>query len=474
MLFRSRKAVSRWLLTPNRLAIRFTPITARHGDTPEPDRKSPPQLQPEKPFPVPQIQTAKLSNGLQVYVVERHDLAKVAVVLRFRLGSAYDPPNKPGVALLAMATDSCGTTTLTESEIEQEKSRLALDLHGDADSRSQDARFEVLRRNLDPALQLFADLLLHPTYPPDVFERQKSDIVGGLEETIGRIDNYENLATAVAFGAKHPLGIAATPETLRSIKIPDIQEFQKRYWRPDAAVLVFAGDITLADAVGAAKKHFDEWSGAAGLPQTLPPPDPMPGRIFLSNRPGATQTMLTMILPGIPRNDPDGLALFVANEIWGGGGYSRLYRDIRLQRGIAYGANAGLSILPGYGLWIAHSPVQADKTREAMAAFTKELRDLAGDRPITQEELDGAKQDLIRGYPSQFQDLLWFANSLSENWSDGLTLADFAEWPQRIGAITRDQVNTVARKYARPEKAVFLLLGDRDKIGPIDGMVIIK
>jgi zinc protease len=470
-----RKAVSRWLVTPNRLAIRFTPISAHRGETPEPDRNSPPPFQPEKPFHPPEVKSAKLPNGLQIFVVERHELPKVSVTLRFNLGSAHDPPGKPGVALLAMATDDCGTTTRTASEIENEKSRLAADFSGDADSNSQDGRFEVLRKNFDPTFQLFADQLLHPIYPRDVFEKHRNDILAGMEDSAGRIDDYASFAMAVAFGPKHPLGAtAAKPESLRSIAVGDIVEFQKRYWRPDAAVLVFAGDLTLEEAVAAATKYLGEWTGTAGQPQALPPPEPMPGRTFLVDRKGATQTMVALVLPGIPRTHPDFPALVLADRVWGGGGFSRLYRDIRMDKGIAYTTGSELWSLPGYGLWIAHSPVQADRTLEAMAALTQEVRDLAGQRPITQEEFAAAQQGIVREYPGNFEVASSVADRISQTWAFGLPLSDLETWPQRVASLTLEEVNAAARKYARPDKAVFVLVGDREKIGPIEGAVAIQ
>jgi predicted Zn-dependent peptidase len=470
-----RKAVTRWLVTPNRLAIRFTPMTARRDDTPEPDRNTPPPFEPEKPFHPPEVKSAKLSNGLQIFVVERHDLPKVAVTLRFNLGSAHSPPGKPGVAPLAMATDDCGTTTRTESEIEKEKSRLAASFYSNAEPGTQASWFEVLRGDFEPALQLFADQLLHPIYPKDVFEKHRNDILAELINTEGRIDDYAVFVLSVAFGPKHPLGVsAATPESFRSIEIGDIVEFQKRYWRPNAAALVFAGDITLEEAVAAATKYFGEWSGTAGRPQALPPPAPMAGRTFLVDRKGATQTMVVMVQPGIPFDDPDYLPLLVADRIWGGGVSSRLYRNIRLDQGIAYWVGSELWPLPENGLWIARSPVQAEKTREAMAALTKELRDLAGERRITQEELDAAKQGIIRGYPGQFEQVSSAADHVGRTWAFGMPMSYIQEWPQRIAAITLEQVNAAARKYARPDKAVFLLVGDREKIGALEGVVVVK
>jgi zinc protease len=165
----------------------------------------------------------------------------------------------------------------------------------------------------------------------------------------------------------------------------------------------------------------------------------------------------------------------LADQVFGGGGvFSRLYRSIRLDRGIAYEVGSHLGLLPEYGFWAAHSPVQADKTREAMAAFTQELRGMAGERPITQAELDAAKQHVIRSWPEQFEWNSSTAAAIADSWVLDKSLNDLKTFPQRVAAVTLDQVNAAAGKYAQPDKAVFLLVGDSDKIGGIDGLVTLK
>lgn len=470
-----RKAVGRWLLTPNALTIQYTPLTSKHDDAPAPDRNAPPPFQPEKAFRVPEIKSAKLANGLQIFVVERHTLPKISVELRFNLGSAHTPAGKSGVALLAMATLGCGTQTRTAEELEKRTTDLAISASGHADAGSQYTSFEVLRKNFEPAFELLADQLLRPVFPKAAFEKRRNGILEDFERSEGRIDNFGPTATAIAFGPTHPLGAStADPETLRAITVDDIQEFQKRYWHPDAAVLSFAGDITLEEAVTFAKRYLGEWKGTADPPGKLPPPAPMKGRTFLLNRKDVTQTMVVMILPGITRTSPDFPALLLADKVFGGGVSSRLYRNIRLDRGIAYEAGSELAPLPEYGMWAAKSPVQAEKTRDAMAAFLKELRGLAGEKPVTQEELDAAKQLVIRTWPLQFEWIGSTADSIAQTWVFDKSLSELRTFPQRIGAITLEQVNAAARKYAQPDRAVFLLVGDPEKIGAIDGLITVK
>ncbi len=470
-----RKAVSRWLLTPNALTIKFTPITARRDSTPEPDRKTPPPFQPEKPFRLPEIKSARLPNGLQIFVVERHGLRKVSVELRFNLGSAHAPAGKPATALVTMLTLACGTPTRTEDEIKKQISNIAASMTAHADAGSQYVSFDVLRKSFEPMFALLSDALFHPVYPKAVFERRKSDVIEDWERHEGRIDDYGYAVGEIAFGPTHPLGASSSnPEALRDITVADVQKFQRRFWHPDAAVLVFAGDITLEEAVAAAARHLGEWKGSADAPAKLPPPAPMKGSTFLLERKGVTQTTVVMILPGVAGRSPDYPALLLANTVFGGGVASRLYRSIRLDRGIAYEASSSLDLLPDYGLWAANSPVQADKTREAMAAFTQELRGLAGERPITQAELEAARQHVIRSWPEQFEWNSSTAAAIAESWVRDKSLNDLKTFQQRIGEVTLDQVNAVARKYAQPDKAVFLLVGDPDKIGAIDGLVTVK
>jgi zinc protease len=470
-----RKAVSRWLLTPNALTIKFTPITARHDNTPEPDRNTPPPFQPEKPFRLPEIKSTRLPNGLQIFVVERHGLPKVSVELRLNLGSAHAPAGKPATALVTMLTFACGTPTRTDDQIKKEIMNHAVSLTANADAVSQYISFEVLRKNFEPMLALLSDALFHPVYPKDVFERRKNDVIEDWERHEGHIDEYAYAVGEIAYGPTHPLGASSSnPEALRDITVADVQEFTTRFWHPDVSVMVFAGDITIEEAAAAAARYLGEWKGWAEPPGRLPPAVPMKGRTFLLERKGVTQTTVVMILPGIAQTDPDYPALMLADKVFGGGFFSRLYRSIRLDRGITYTVSSNLATLPEHGLWTASSPVQADKTREAMAAFAQELRGIAGAQPITQAELDAAKQNVIRSWPVQFQWNSSTAGAIANSWVLDKSLNDLKTFQQRIAAVTLDQVNAAAHKYAQPDKAVFLLVGDPGKIGAIEGLVTVK
>jgi zinc protease len=461
-----RVAVNRWLVVPSHLTVDVRPQTAVRSDTPEPDRATPPPFQAEKPFHAPAVQTAKLPNGLEVFVLERHDLSKVAVRLQFRAGALQSPPDKAGVMLLA-AAGIRGAGSREHEELMRTFDELAASIGMDADLNSTDFRVEVLRKNLDPVLRLLGDVLLHPNYPDWATDEYKKDWTAEVEHPAANLDDFSRPFYAAAFGANHPLGRGlGTVESLRGITTADVRAFHDRFWRPNIAALVFAGDINLKDAAALATAIFGEWSGAAPPVPPMPPPAPEHGRILYIDRPGVTQTKILQVLPGVPRNHPDYATLALANRIYGGMSDSRIWKNIRQQHGIAYYASSYTSTFSGAGLWIVESPVQQDATAQAMQEFEKELAAFGRTKPIAQAELDQAKSVIVRSLPEEFETIGSAAGSIAWNWAEGRPLNESENFAGQIAAVTLEQVNAVARKYARNDQAFFVLVGDRRKIEP--------
>jgi zinc protease len=461
-----RAAVNRWLVVPSHLTVDVRPQTAVRPGAPGPDRATPPPFQPEKPFHAPGVQTAKLPNGLQILVLERHDIPKVAVRLQFRVGALQSPADKSGVMLLA-AAGIRGGGNREQDELMRTFDDLAASIGMDADLNSTDFHVEVLRKNLDPVLQLLADATQHPKYPDWATDGYKKDWIAEVEHPASNLDNFSRPFYAAAFGPNHPLGRGlGTVESLRSITTTDVRAFHDRFWKPDIAALVFAGDVTLKDAVALASAAFSDWTGAAPPVPPMPPPAPQHGRILYIDRPGVTQTKILQVLPGIPRDHPDYPALALANRIYGGMSDSRIWKNIRQQHGIAYYASSYMPTFPGAGLWIVESPIQQDSTLAGMREFEKELAAFGRTKPITQAELDQAKSVVIRALPEEFETIGSAAGSVAWNWAQGLRLNESEAFGDQIAALTLDQVNAVARKYARNDQAFFVLVGDRSKIEP--------
>jgi zinc protease len=461
-----RDAVHRWLVSPSHLTIDVQPQSAVRSDAPEPDRTTPPPFQPEKPFRPPEIQTAKLANGLEILVLERHDLPKVAVRLQFRAGAMQGPADKAAAMLLAAAAIR-GSATRNSEDLQRALDDLGAESLGDADLNATDFRIVVLRKNLDAALRLLVESLLHPNYPDWAVESYKKDWLHEIEHPDSNLDDFARPLYAAAFGTNHPLGRGlGTAASIRSITTADVRAFQDRFWRPNIAALVFAGDISLREAVALATATLASWSGAAPAVPPLPPPAPEHGRIVFVDRPGVTQTMVLQVLPGVPRDHPDYPALAVVNRIYGGMSDSRIWENIRQQHGIAYYASSEMPTFPGAGLWIVESPVQQDATALAMREFDRELAAFGRTKPITQAELDQAKNVIVRSLPGDFETVGDAAGTVAQNWAFGMPTTESQDFAGRVAAVTVDQANAIARQYARPEAAFFVLVGDRKKIEP--------
>jgi len=465
-----RQAVARWLDTPNRAVLRFHPEQSqRPAAATTVDRSKMPALGTDRPFTAPAVQAAKLPNGLELFVVERHDLPKVTVTVASRAGAVADPAGKAGTAQLTIATIDMGTKTRKSLEIEDALGALGTTLTGSAGRESSRLGIDVLSRNLSPALAIVADVVQNPTFPEDEVAREKKRML----DAIAQQDRNPNaLASRIApmlmFGADHPYGrpVTGLRGTVESITRADLASFHAARWKPGSTALIFAGDVTLAQATDLAKQHFGAWSGgAAPAVQMNAAGATQGGKIFLVDRPESAQTVVVQWLPGITRSSPDYDALSLVDAVWGGGGFgTRLNLNLREDKGYSYGVFSSFSPMAKAGSWMASGGVQTDKTAPSVVEFVKEMKDLAGARPIGADELALAKTRRVRGYAQQFESLGRIAGQIANLWTLGLPMTELQREYDATNAVTIEQVSAVTKKYARPEASSMLLIGDRSKI----------
>jgi zinc protease len=465
-----RKAVARWLDTNNRLILRFHPEKSGRAAEAALDRSKEPSLGADAPLSAPQVLSGRLANGLEVFVVERRDLPKVAVTLVTRAGSISDPAGKEGAASLTAETMRLGTKTRKALDIETALGDLGTTLHAEAQRESARIGFDILRRNLDAGLGLLADIVLNPTFPESEVEREKKRRSDALaQESRNGNGLARRIRPMLVFGREHPYGrpVQGLPGSVRSVRREDLVAFREARWKPGGSAIIFAGDITLADAEALARKAFGGWAGGAPEAVVIPPPSPAaPGRIYLVDRQDAAQTVVAHFLPAPRRDSPDYFALQLANGVWGGSASSRLDMNLREEKGYSYGVFSGLVLYREAGQWLASGGVQTNKTKESVAEFDKELKAIAGARPISQEEFDAQKARIVRGYAQQFEALSRVAAQIADLWTEGLPMTELQREYDETSKVTLEAARAAAGKYARPEKAALLLVGDRAKIEP--------
>jgi len=465
-----RHDVARWLDTPNRVTVRFHPEASVRPAVSNLDRSKPPALGADRPFQAPEVKTAHLDNGMQIFVVERADLPKVGVTLATRAGSGSDPQGKEGLASLAMQIMRRGTTTKTAIQIDQTLGDLGTGLGTGTDAEAATLQLEVLRRNLPAALGVVADIARNPSFPPDEVDREKKKRLDALSQ------NYNNpnaiafrLESTLLYGPDHPYGRPdqGFPSTVQSITPQDLARFHAAYWKPASSALIFAGDITLADATELAKNNFGSWAGGAAPVLNVGAPKPMgPGKIFLVNRPDAAQTVVVEILPGPARGASDFYALSLGDAVWGGSAAARLGTNIREEKGYSYGVFSFVNGYSKYGSWMASGGVQTNKTKESLVEFQKELKFIAGQKPVSDKELADARNNRLRGYAQQFESLSRVTGQVEDLWSVGLPTTELQRKTAELQKASREAVNAACEKYASPDHATLLVVGDLAKIEP--------
>ncbi|HUP65314.1 MAG TPA: pitrilysin family protein [Thermoanaerobaculia bacterium] len=465
-----KAAVSRWLDTKDRVLIRFHPETSsRSPQQVAVDRSQVPALGGDRAFTTPEVKTARLSNGMDLYVVERNDLPKVAVRLATRAGSVADPAGKAGTAQLTMATIDMGTKTRKALDIETDLGDLGTSLFGGAGPESSTIGYDVLSRNLGESLQIFADVVRNPTFPEEEFDREKKRHLDALAQQ----SNNPNAVAArvrpmLTFGADHPYGRPAQglPGTVAAITRDDVMRFHQDRWKPGSSALILAGDLTLEQAKALAEKAFGTWSGGAAPAISIPAPAPAPrGRVYLIDRQDAAQTVVVQAMPAPARSSADYYTLRLVDNVWGGGGFgTRLNLNLREDKGYSYGVFSGFAPLSEAGAWWASGGVQTDKTKESLVEFNAELQGLATNKPITGAELTTAKERWTRGYAQQFESLGRVAGQISDLWRFGLPLSELQREATEPATITLQQVEAATKRYVRPQDATLILVGDRAKI----------
>jgi zinc protease len=463
-----RAAVDRYLNTDKRVLVRFRPEPSTRALDVAVDRSQVPPLGEDRPFQAPEVKTAKLENGLEIMVVEKPELPKVTFGIGTRAGAVSDPVGKEGVAAMTARMMRRGTKTRSAIEIDEGFGNFGSNISGFASREQATMGTEVLSRDVNAAMEIMADIVMNPSFPADEFEKEKQVTLDGLKQAANNPNSVANRVGAmVAFGRDHPYGrpLGGLPGTVSAITRDDLVKFHGERWRPGSSALVFVGDITVADAVAAARKHFGSWSGGAAPAVSVPAKRPMPvGKVYLINQTGAAQTVVSHILNAPERRSNDYYALSLANAVYGGGFGTRLNLNLREDKGYSYGVFAFPQHLSTAGTWIANGGVQTDKTKESVVEFMKELRGIAGEKPITDEEFKKAKLSRIRGYAQQFEGYQRIAQQITDLWIAGLPLSTLRLEPQELAKVTLGGANAAAAKYAAPAGATLLLVGDLSMI----------
>jgi len=446
-----------WLMT----GVIVSPLQAQR-----PDRSKPPGLGPPPTLHLPPIQHSQLSNGLPIVLLEKHEVPLLQINLLVRVGSTADPPQKSGLASLTARMLTEGAGKRNALELADAIDFLGANLSASAGQHTTVVALHTPLSKLDSALALLADVALRPQFPSEELERTRKELLTTLVQWHDEPRAIVSvLFNETLYGPKHPYGKSeiGNEQSLRSFTTEDLRQFHQKYFHSNNATLIVVGDITVKSIQPKLEEAFGAWSQGDIPPLSLPAVGQIEKReVYLVDKPGAPQSEVGIGRIGAPRLTDDYYSILVMNTILGGSFTSRLNQNLREQHGYTYGARSRFDFMPQPGPFLAGAAVQTAVTDKALVEFMKELNSIL--QPVPDEELTRARNYVALRYPENFQSVAQIASQLGELVTYGLPDDYFNNYVQHVLAVTKEDVERVAKQYIDPEKVAIILAGDQKQI----------
>ncbi|NML13834.1 M16 family metallopeptidase [Azohydromonas caseinilytica] len=439
---------------------------------------APPEAQPPRPVVLPPMPEERLPNGLRVIVAPRTDLPLVSARLLVRAGPETDPAELAGLSSMAATLLSKGATrqgrAVDATTLAQQAEALGGSLDTGSGWRSTTVSMTVTTPKLDAALALIADVARRPTLAADELERARTQALDSLRVALSSPGTVAGIAARQAYWGDSPYGVPVTPASLQKISTADIRRFHAQQFRPDQAALVLAGDIDLETAMRLARRHFGDWRA----PRTpVPPlvsaqPRPQAESNVLVDMPGAGQSSVMVVGPfvALDREDRQTRRIGQAANVLLGGGYSaRLNQEVRIKRGLSYGAGSDAEAHPGGGMWSASAQTQNSTAAQVLQVMREEVERLRREAP-GREELEARKATLIGSFSRRLESVGGLAATVSGQVAQDRPLAELRGFVEEISAVTPQQVQGFAQKYWAPQALRGVIAGDLKAAGDLGAL----
>jgi predicted Zn-dependent peptidase len=415
---------------------------------------------------LPKEQEAKLTNGLTVVLLEDHKVPTFTMQMVFLSGGLADAADYHGLASFTATLLREGTTKRSSKDIAEQTEALGTTLTANSGLSSLTSVVNTfsLRENLDQSLDLFADVIRNPTFPQAEVDKYKTRILAQLQFQRSSPQFLAQEAFQKAIYGSHPGAlITPPPESLKKLSTKDLTWFHSTYYRPNNAILAVVGDVTLKEIMPKIEKAFGDWQKAEVPTMTIPQaPAQSPANIALIDRPGSVQTVLTLGTLGIERTSPDYFAVLLADKVLGGGPSGRLFLNLREDKGYTYGAYSNFGGSKYRGTWTSSSEVRTDVTEGAMKEFMYELKRLR-DEKVPAEELENAKRSIVGSFALSLEQPPALLQNIVQQRIYDLPADYWDTYPQKVAAVTAEDIQRVAQKYIDLDHLQVVAVGDATK-----------
>lgn len=416
-----------------------------------------------KAFHFPHAASKTLPNGLRVFVVT--DASEPAVAARLVIlsaGSIKDPPGMPGVAQMTANMLTQGTEKRSAHDIAEAIDFVGGSLEASAGKDATNITLDVVKKDLATGFDLMSDVVLHPAFKEDELDRQRQQLLSGLTVQYSTPDYLASVVLGRAVYGSSPYGWPGegTPETVKKLTSKDLAAFHSANYAPNQAFLGFAGDITPEEAFAIAAKYFGAWPkldvAAAGPPA---PPASTGQHIWLIDKPDSVQTQIRAGKLGIRIGDPDFIPVVVMNRIFGGGYNSRLNTEVRINKGLTYGANSSFQPHRYSGAFVVDTFTRTEATVEA-AKLVVDLISKMSTGEVTPKEMDFARDYLAGVYPIQSETAEEVADRVLTTAAFNLPADYNSTYPEKVRGVTPAQVREMAQRYLSTKDIDIVLAGN--------------
>ncbi len=437
------------------------------------DRSSgPPKVADFPSASFPARETAKLDNGLSVILARRDAVPVVNLTMLLDAGYASDQFALPGTARMAMGMLDEGTTSRGALEISDTLDSLGATLGAGSNLDVSTVSMSALVENLDESLDLFADVILNPSFPEDEFERQQQQQLAGIgREKVQPVAMGQRVLPRILYGEGHaysnPLTGSGTEESVGALDVDALRSFHDTWFRPNNATLIAVGDIAMEELLPAVEARFAGWEAGDVPAKNLAEVEPQPETVvYLIDRPDSAQSIIFAGQVAPPKGDPANLRIEAMNDIIGGGFTSRINLNLREDKGWSYGARAILLDAAGQRPYYAFAPVQTDRTAESMAEIDREIRGIrsGGARPPTADELAKVTDQNTLTLPGRWETNGAVMASLIEMTRFDLPDDYWDTFADAVREVDLSDVSAQADSVLQPDNLVWIVVGDRVRI----------
>lgn len=428
---------------------------------PEGQREAPPAAAAPVSARIPATSERTLANGLRVIVAPNRALPLISADLRIGSGGATDPGDHAGLAGMTGDLLTRGTTTRSATEIASQIESLGAAISSGAGVESSAVSLQTRSDRAAQAFTVMADVARNPAFAQEELDRAKQEALDGLQVALSSPGAIAGLAMPRAIYGETPYGSVASERSLTAITREDMVGFHRTYWRPDNAVLVIAGDVSADEGFAIAERYFGDWQHpSTALPARPDASASAPAaRSIVIDLPETGQAAVTMGLRGIARTDADYFPLLVVNDVLGGGYSARLNLEIRIRRGLSYGAGSSLSARRAPGPIVASAQTRNDAAVQVVQLMSSEI-DRIGDALVPDAELNARKASLIGDFGRTVETTAGLAGEISTLALYGLPPSRLNTYVADVGGVTSEQARAAASRYFDPARADLVVVGD--------------